>query len=344
MLFVGRLLSRLPLHQALTIAVIVTTSFALWTLLFYHRKKPVSFILPSHFVTKAAEHSIELWEATDKLLTCQLHGRLGNMMFAYASLVGIARKTGRTPALPVHHFLRSLFHIRAAAVHHRLSDVTKLSESRAGAYDRQFEQIQSDEELLELVGYFQSWKYFVNVEHEIRAEFTFQHHVTAAVDKFVQNAIDENYGPNVHRRDIILIGIHVRVRDMTFDENVERGYSVATPDYFTAAMEWFQHRFPPDLLLYVLATDDKKWCRNNFPYKSSGKSPVIHTVLGPDVQDLAILAACNHTIITVGSFGWWAAWLSNGVTVYYQNYPRFNSSLAHEYILTDYYPDKWIAM
>jgi len=341
--FVGRLLSKLPLWQALIIAIVVAAGFALWTL-FYYRKKSVRFIRPSRYITAAAGHSFELWNATDKLITCQLHGRLGNMMFAYASLVGIAQKSGRTPVLPVNHFLRSVFHIRAAALPHRLSGITKFSESKAGAYDHQFEQLKSDQELLELVGYFQSWKYFVNIEHEIRAEFTFRHHITEVVDKFLQKTLNENYGPNVHRRDVILIGVHVRVGDMTFDTNVDRGYSVATPDYFIVAMEWFQHRFPHDQLLYILATDDRKWCRNNFPYKFLGKSSVVHTALGPDVQDLAILMACNHTVITVGTFGWWAAWLSNGIAVYYKNFPRFNSSLAHEYVLNDYYPDRWIAM
>lgn len=344
MLFVDRLLSRLPLNQALTIAVVFTAGFALWTLFFYNQKTSVRFVRPSYFVTETVEHSTELWKATNKLMTCQLHGRLGNMMFAYASLVGIARKNGRTPVLPVNHFLWSLFYVRAAASPKRLLGVTKLSESRAGAYDRKFELLQSNNELVELVGYFQSWKYFMNVEKEIRAEFTFRRHVKADVDKFLQKTISENYGPSVQRRDVVLIGVHVRVGDMISDTNVQRGYSVATPDYLTAAMGWFQSRFPHDQLLYILATDDRKWCKNNFPYKSTGKSPVVHTARGPDVQDLAILTACNHTIITVGSFGWWAAWLSNGMTVYYHNFPRFNSSLAHEYILSDYYPYNWIAM
>jgi len=343
-LFVGRLLSKLPLYQALLIATVAAAGFALWTLLFYHRKKTVWSARSSHFVSEAAGHSIELWKATNKLMTCQLHGRLGNMMFAYASLVGIALKNGRTPVLPVHHFLRSLFHIRAAALPHRLSGVTKLKESRAGAYGGHFEQFQSDEELLELVGYFQSWKYVVNIEYEIRAEFTFRHHLTAAVDKFIQSTIRENYGPNVPRRDVILIGIHVRVHDMMFDANVERGYSVATPNYLSTAMEWYRNRLWHEQLLFILATDDREWCRNNFPYSSSGQSPVVHTVAGPDSQDLAILAACNHSIITAGSFGWWAAWLSNGMTVYYHDFPKHNSSLADEYVLNDYYPNKWIAM
>lgn len=340
----GRLLYRLPLCQLLIITVVVVAGFASWTLLFYQRKKSVSFVRSSHIVANIPRHSTELWSATDKLITCQLFGRFGNMMFAYASLVGIALKNGRTPALPENHFLRTLFRVRAAPLPHTLSGGMKLKESRAGAYDRRFEHLQSDAALLELVGYFQSWKYFADIEHEIRAEFTFQRHLTVAADAFLQRTIDDNFGRNVRRRDVLLIGVHVRVGDMALDINLARGYTVATPDYFTVAMEWFQHRFPRSKLLYIVATDDMHWCQDNFPYKSSGKSAIVHTELGPDVEDLAVLTRCNHTIVSVGSFGWWAAWLTNGITVYYHDFPRLNSSLAQEYVLNDYYPDNWIAM
>ena len=30
------------------------------------------------------------------------------------------------------------------------------------------------------------------------------------------------------------------------------------------------------------------------------------------IEDLAILAACNHTIVTHGSFGHWAAFMAGG--------------------------------
>jgi len=344
MMFAGGLLSRLPLHRTLLLVAFVTVCFILWNLLFHHRKNSVRFVRPNDIVAKAAEHDTEPWKAGYKLMTCQLHGRLGNMMFAYAALVGIAWKSGHIPMLPENHFLQSAFHVTAEATPSRVSGTVKLQESRAGAYDSQFEQIKSNEELVELVGYFQSWRYFVDFEHQIRVEFTFRHHLTAAADKFLRSAVNENFGPDVHQHDIILIGIHVRVGDMTLDSNVERGYSIATPEYYTAAMELYRNMFPHSQLLYVLATDDRKWCKNNFPYKSSGKSPVVHTALGPDVQDLAILAACNHTIISVGSFGWWAGWLSSGMTVYYKDFPRPNSSLAHEYVLNDYYLDQWIAL
>jgi galactoside 2-L-fucosyltransferase 1/2 len=57
--------------------------------------------------------------------------------------------------------------------------------------------------------------------------------------------------------------------------------------------------------------------------------------------DLAILSSCNHSVVTAGSFGWWAAWLANGYTVYYGNYPPFDrvnlTSHARDYIPTNWF-------
>jgi len=30
-------------------------------------------------------------------------------------------------------------------------------------------------------------------------------------------------------------------------------------------------------------------------------------------EDMALLAACDHIILSLGTFGWWAAWLGAGV-------------------------------
>jgi len=61
-------------------------------------------------------------------------------------------------------------------------------------------------------------------------------------------------------------------------------------------------------------------------------------------EDLALLASCDHTVITTGTFGWWAAWLANGITVYYANHPRHGSQLSSMIHHDDYYPPQWIGI
>ena len=59
-------------------------------------------------------------------------------------------------------------------------------------------------------------------------------------------------------------------------------------------------------------------------------------------HDLAVLSMCDHMIVSAGTFGWWAAWLANGTTVYFDNWPRNGTTLDNMFDRRDYYPRHWI--
>jgi galactoside 2-L-fucosyltransferase 1/2 len=61
-------------------------------------------------------------------------------------------------------------------------------------------------------------------------------------------------------------------------------------------------------------------------------------------QDLAILSACNHTIMTVGTYGWWAGYLAGGTTVYLRNFPAARSELDRWFSRDDFFPPDWIGL
>jgi galactoside 2-L-fucosyltransferase 1/2 len=61
-------------------------------------------------------------------------------------------------------------------------------------------------------------------------------------------------------------------------------------------------------------------------------------------EHMALLAACNHSVVTTGSFGWWAAFLAGGTVVYDKSFPRQNSLLSYHYTHADYYPPHWIPL
>ena len=46
---------------------------------------------------------------------------------------------------------------------------------------------------------------------------------------------------------------------------------------------------------------------------------MVYSGLNTPERDMALLSLCEHTVVSVGSFGWWSAWLANGVTVYYSS-------------------------
>jgi len=94
--------------------------------------------------------------------------------------------------------------------------------------------------------------------------------------------------------------------------------------------------------VFVVCSDDMRWCVEQMPTHRLRHVEFLST--HDPVVDLAVLAMCQHTIISVGTFGWWAAWLSNGTTVYYKDWPRRDSSLAWAASHADYFPPRWIPL
>jgi len=61
-------------------------------------------------------------------------------------------------------------------------------------------------------------------------------------------------------------------------------------------------------------------------------------------KDMAILSSCQHVIMSTGSYGWWAAWLAGGTTIYYSDWPRKGSELDGITNHEDLFLPNWIGM
>jgi galactoside 2-L-fucosyltransferase 1/2 len=101
-------------------------------------------------------------------------------------------------------------------------------------------------------------------------------------------------------------------------------------DYLRKSLKYMIDRFNGQCLLFIVCSDDMKWTQSRFPVllsnvtvsdSSSCQPEVAFSVNRTAAQDLAILSGCNHTVITIGTYGWWAAYLAGGVTVYCDKYP-----------------------
>ncbi len=243
-----------------------------------------------------------------------------------------------------------------------------------------------------LKGYFQSWKYFQNVESILRGRhFVFQARIQDKVVNFfydVRNALQ--FSSNITTivtnaslynaiRDIdgtinnrtyitstpvflnnakylldvpktlpqdaplLFIGIHIRRGDMAYSAFVySLGYVVAPARYVLKAMKFYINMFPKNKLVFVICTDDKQWVID-FIFSRINAYAVLSIENNP-VIDFAILANCNHSIVTVGSYGWWAAYISGGLTVYYKNWPRPHSELDKMLKKSDYFPPQWVPL
>jgi len=146
-------------------------------------------------------------------------------------------------------------------------------------------------------------------------------------------------------------------------------YTVADVRYFRRAVRYMTRKFPRDQLVFVVCSDDLHWSKQNFPDAVSRE--VYHVTVGRPSnasvagnrtrtnstsavvvfserhgaeEDLAILGACNHTIMTVGTYGWWAGYLTSGITIYYRNFPSRYSELWQWFSREDHFPPHWIGL
>ena len=58
------------------------------------------------------------------------------------------------------------------------------------------------------------------------------------------------------------------------------------------------------------------------------------------------MSSCDHMIMTVGTFGWWAAWMTSqrsGDVLYYQHPFKEDSTLDSSFNIHDMFPSRWLA-
>ena len=253
-------------------------------------------------------------------------GRLGNMMFEFASSIGIANTLGYKHIIKPSHTLLKYFRMKQD-LNINLANLLTMNEGQWR--DPQW---RADKKYLfhnlTLSGYFQSFKYFQNVSKNIREMFTIK-------GEYLNQAI--NFLKNNTPQMRTLIGLHVRRGDFLSQVSINEGRVVADRNYTQKSMNFFRGKYKD--AVFVILSDDQKWCKENIK-----GSDVIFSPFTDPIVDMAILSLCNHTIITSGSFGWWGAWLANGTVVYLRDFPKKGSALDKGFIRDEYYFPHWIGM
>ena len=149
----------------------------------------------------------------------------------------------------------------------------------------------------------------------------------------------QQWGNNWTSQRGINVGIHVRRGDYLTD-----GYHEGlTPpvEYYRAAILHLQALVNgSEPLAFFVSSDDIPWIRSQDIFNGMTFTDERHT---PD-QDMAILSACTHMILSAGTFSWWAAFLSNqdGHKIYYSEARReWDSGRG---VQADHYPPNWIGI
>jgi len=152
------------------------------------------------------------------------YGRLGNQMFQYAAVLGISEKTGHTPIANIEASDLFCFELGGATQGIELESV--IYNEPNFSFDERVFNFPSDRNI-DLIGYYQTDKYFAHIENDIRNNFTFKEEVRHKAGDVLPEGV--------------LVSIHVRRTDyiQLADTHKNQG-----EDYYREAMENFKDYRP----------------------------------------------------------------------------------------------------
>lgn len=147
-----------------------------------------------------------------------------------------------------------------------------------------------------LSGYFQSEKYFKNIEAVIRKEFVLKEKA-GELYKELANSIN-----NVNS-----VSIHFRRGDYVTNQSLNKVFGTPPLNYYYAAVEKII-KTTKDPHFYIFS-NDLEWVKNNF--KLTLPATYVFSPFIKNYEELFLMSACKHNIVANSSFSWWGAWLNN---------------------------------
>ena len=271
------------------------------------------------------------------------NGRLGNQMFQYAALRGIAAKRGYDWCIPPdtydHKDNYGLF---------ETFEMTNVKEFNIGFVSGDCIQENNhcfipeffDEcpDNVSLDGYFQTEKYFTHIEKEIREDFTFRKDYLLPCQEYIGSLSNHPIFLHIRRTDAI---------------GREQYHPILPIKFFEDALK----QFAEDTLCFVF-TDDMEWCKSQelfkqerflfneknerYSYKNIDGTGKLQNTLLPQI-DLCLMSLCSGGIIANSSFSWWGAWLQNnrGKVIAPDPNVWFGSAMTH-LDTSDIVPKRWM--
>ena len=221
-------------------------------------------------------------------------GRLGNQMFQYASLRGIAARRGYDFGIPPSKFddewrshqlfeLFDLPHLPKQNIKYLDAGNAPVANEKFFHFDQLlFDQCPND---ISLFGYFQSEKYFKHIEESIREDFTFRDHILDPCKEIAEGF--ENP-----------VSLHVRRTD--YLTNSANHYNLDM-SYYEEALGQFDGR------QVIVFSDDPEWCKEQELFSDDR---FLVSESGDNKIDLCLMTFCTSHIIANSSFSWWGAWLA----------------------------------
>lgn len=224
-------------------------------------------------------------------------GRLGNQMFQYTALRGLAQRHGYEYCLPPRAVVATrdincvnsditmfeCFKIPPAPKH--VTNFPKLMETKFGLCPKLWNQCPDN---VSLYGYFQTEQYFKHIEKQIREAFTFADEIKGPTEEMFKSAFGDEK----------VLSVHVRRGDYVGDAN----HPTQPMSYYEKALEEFDKDIP-----VMVFSDGVEWCKEQDVFQGDR---FIFSENNNTGVDLCLQSLCTYHVIANSSFSWWGSWLA----------------------------------
>ncbi|XP_065352947.1 galactoside alpha-(1,2)-fucosyltransferase 2-like [Cloeon dipterum] len=270
------------------------------------------------------------------IMSALVDGRLGNVVWSYLSVLLTAQIYGLRPVLhnsTIRFLVRDAFDID----HIRMPTLEWLDQkcNMSGWLDKAVRNVslcktfysrrelhqaleKPPEKGIEMYRY----SYFVTTTemlvpyfYEMKKELVLQKDKIILAQKHLHDVgtsfLQHLKNKNTSTTDFEFVGVHVRRTDFLHHMDVIFPLGkVATPKFFHTAMEWLLKELSKPLV-FVVVSDDRNWTQANIVAERKDVYLGGNGDISNPGVDLAILAACNHTIFAYGTFGLTGAFLAS---------------------------------
>ncbi|KAM9319614.1 galactoside alpha-(1,2)-fucosyltransferase 2-like [Gastrophryne carolinensis] len=239
-------------------------------------------------------------------------GRLGNQMGQYATLYALAKANGHQAfqLMSMYNYLAPIFKVSMPVLHDNVAARVPFKDYWLHDWmSEEYNHLEGD--FIRFTGYPCSWTFFHHLRDDIRRDFRIHDYLKNEANQVLERIRGD-------RKNVTFIGIHVRRGDyVTVMPEVWKGV-IADRGYLEKAMAYFRNKYAQPV--FVVASNGMEWCKENI---DSSRGDVYFSGDGNEAtpgKDFTLLASCNHTIMTVGTFGFWVGYLVGGETIYLTNF------------------------
>ena len=180
-----------------------------------------------------------------------------------------------------------------------------------------------------LIGFWQSEKYFTEIDSLIRREFTLNKKLTKRSEAEL-----------AYIRKVNSVSVNIRRGEFVTDPNVNKRHGVIDLSYFYKAISYITAKIKDPH--YFIFSDDIDWVKKYFRLKHQAATFMDFNYPERVFEDLILGSNCKHNIITNSTFSWWVAWLNdnkNKIVIA----PNKWFQVTH-YNIKDLFPRSWIIM